>query len=86
MLSAYYRMVFALREKRVAKLKFFESRSKVFKRSLDALVNGRDLQDSRKGELLRKLSRGLLVCGWLSSAALLAWMVWESRWVFEIYR
>lgn len=86
MLNAYYRWVFSWREKRVSKLKFFESRSKVFKRSLDALVNGKDLQDGRKGELMRKLCRGLLLCGWMSSAALVAWMVWESRWVFEIYR
>jgi hypothetical protein len=86
MLSAYYRLVFAWRGKRVTRLKFFESRSKVFKRSLDALVQAKHLQDGRKGETLRKITRAILLCGWTSSALLLAWMVWESRWVFEIYR
>ncbi|GEM_PF-2993709 len=85
MLNAYYRWVFSLRGKRVTRLKFFEGRSKVFRRSLGTLVNASAMQDGRRGELKRRISRALLICGWISSGLLIAWMIWESRWVFEIY-
>ena len=85
MLSAYYKLIFSWKGKRVERLKFFQSRSRVFRRSLDTLVNAKSLQDSKRGESWRRVIRVLLICGMLSSAALLVWMVWESRWVFEIY-
>ena len=85
MLSAYYKLIFSWKGKRVERLKFFQSRSRIFRQSLDTLVNAKSLQDSKRGERGRRVVRALLICGMISSAVLLVWMVWESRWVFEIY-
>ena len=85
MLSAYYKLLFSWKGKRVVRLKFFQSRSRIFRRSLDTLVNAKSLQDRKRGELWRRVVRAFLICGIISSSLLIVWMVWESRWVFEIY-
>jgi hypothetical protein len=85
MLSAYYKLLFSWKGKRVERLKFFQTRSRTFRRSLDTLVNAKSLQDSKRGDRWRKVVRLFLFFGILSSAMLILWIVWESRWVFEIY-
>jgi hypothetical protein len=85
MLNAYYKWVFSMRGKKVERLEFFETKSRIFRRSLGTLVNAKALQDNKRGDVWRKIVKGFLVCGIISSSLLIIWMIWESRWIFEIY-
>ena len=84
MLNSYFKWLFALREKKVVRLKHKSSRSQLFKQAPDSVRTGSLFSDHRK-EALRKTLRALRIVAVVVCCSGIVWIGWESLKAFNIY-
>jgi len=85
MLNSYYKWIFALRGKKVSRLRHRSARSQLFKQAPDSVLTGSSLFTDRRKELVRRVVRALRLVSGVALVAGLAWVGWESLKAFQIY-
>ena len=69
----------------MSRLKFQPVHSRLFKRSIGAILPGRNLLTGRKKELQKRILRFLTIASGASFLLGFVWVAWESLKVFQVF-
>ena len=84
-MNTYYKWIFSMRKKRLSRLKFQPLHSRLFKRSIGAILPGRNLLSGRKKDLQKRIFRFLILASGTSFLLGFCWLAWESLKVFQVF-